>query len=152
MFAKKRSITVAAPPEAAYDYVSDIQRHPEWARHKLLIRKTGEGHFESTATVYHLEPKSQLSVETTDRPRRFSFISVDEMAGTYRWYFDISPDDGGARITYGLERLKAPLVVKAVQPWLLWNTGGRQGLETGLDNIKRALETHANHSAATSAG
>jgi hypothetical protein len=152
MFAKKRSITVAARAEAVYDYVSDIERHPEWARHKLIMKKTGEGRFESRAEVYHLEPTSQLRVETTDRPRRFTFLSDDQYAGTYRWYFDITPVDGGSLLTYGLERLSAPTVVKIVQPWLLWNTGGRQGLVTGLANIKRTLEAQTKRSAAPSAG
>lgn len=143
MFAKKRSITIAATPEAIYDYVSDIQRHTEWAKHPLIIEKKGPGRFESHAKVYHLEPKSDLQVETTDRPRRFSFIANDQYAGTYRWYFDIAPTSGGSHVTYGLERMEAPMAVRVLQPWLLWNTGGRQGLVEGLDNIKRTLETPA---------
>ena len=32
MFVKRKTITIDAPPEAVYDYVSDISRHTEWAR------------------------------------------------------------------------------------------------------------------------
>jgi uncharacterized protein YndB with AHSA1/START domain len=143
MFVKQKTITIEVPPEAVYDYVSDISRHTEWARHNLIIRKVGEGRYESSTEVMHLEPKSVLVVETTDRPRRFSFISNDSIAGKYRWYFDITGVGKGSKVTYGLERLEASLTVKLVQPWLLWPIDGRGGVMTGLANIKRNLEADA---------
>jgi hypothetical protein len=143
MFAKLKTVTIDASPEAVYDYVSDISRHAEWAKHKLVIRKVGEGRYESSTEVLHLEPRSVLEVETTDRPRRFSFISNDSIAGRYRWYFDISPEGTGSKVDYGLERLEAPLAVKLLQPWLMWPADGRGGVVTGLANIKRNLEARA---------
>jgi hypothetical protein len=139
-FVKEETITIKASPEAVYDYVSDISRHPEWAFHKLTMKKVGDGRFESSTEVMHLEPRSVLTVETTNRPGRFSFISQDSVAGTYRWYFDISPVAEGSRLNYGLERLKARLWVQLVQPWLLWPTDGRKGVLGALANIKRNIE------------
>ncbi|HEX3509347.1 MAG TPA: SRPBCC family protein [Candidatus Dormibacteraeota bacterium] len=150
MFAKQKTIAIDVSPEAVYDYVSDIGRHPEWARHRLVVSRVGEGRYESRAEVFHLEPHSVLEVETTDRPRRFSFFSNDSIAGRYRWYFDISPDGSGSRVNYGLERLSASLAVKLLQPWLLWPTDGRGGVVTGLANIKRRLEAEAAPAAAPS--
>ena len=43
MFVKRKTITIDAPPEAVYDYVSDISRHTEWARHKLIISEGRRG-------------------------------------------------------------------------------------------------------------
>lgn len=143
MFAKEKTITIAAAPEVVYDYVSDIRRHSEWSHHKLIIKDLGEGRFESSTEVMHLEPRSVLEPETKDRPRRFSFISHDSVAGTYRWYFDISPMDGGSYVRYGLERIDAALWVKLTQPWLLWTTDGRKGVINGLANIKRNVEAQA---------
>ena len=143
MFVKRKTITIDAPPEAVYDYVSDISRHTEWARHKLVIRKVGEGRYESSTEVMHLEPRSVLEVETRDRPRRFSFFSNDSIAGKYRWHFDITREGKGSKVEYGLERLNASLTVKLIQPWLLWPIDGREGVMTGLANIKRNLEAHA---------
>jgi Polyketide cyclase / dehydrase and lipid transport len=143
MFVKRKTITIDASPEAVYDYVSDISRHPEWARHKLIMRKIGDGRFESSAEVMHLEPRSVLEVETTDRPRRFSFFSNDSIAGRYRWYFDITREGKGSRVEYGLERLSASLTVKLLQPWLMWPIDGRGGVITGLANIKRNVEAQA---------
>jgi hypothetical protein len=140
MFVKRKTITIDASPEAVYDYVSDISRHSEWARHKLIIRKLDDGRFETSTEVMHLEPRSVLEVETADRPRRFSFFANDSIAGKYRWHFDITREGKGSRVEYGLERLDASLTVKLVQPWLLWPMDGRGGVITGLANIKRNLE------------
>jgi Polyketide cyclase / dehydrase and lipid transport len=148
MFAKQKTIMIDASPEAVYDYVSDISRHSEWAKHPLVIQKLGDGRFASSTEVLHLEPKSVLEVETTDRPRRFSFISNDSIAGRYRWYFDISPAGTGSKVNYGLERLAAPLAVKLLQPWLMWPVDGRGGVVTGLANIKRNLEAQTTSAAA----
>jgi hypothetical protein len=155
MFVKEKSIRVQASPEQVFDYVSDILRHPEWARHKLTMRATGDGRYESTAVVSrvgHLEPRTQILIETKDRPRRFTFVCDDEFVGQYRWHFDIAPADGGALIRYGLERLQAPFWVKVVQPWLLWPMDGRQGVVIALANIKRALEAGIQPSRAPSVG
>jgi Polyketide cyclase / dehydrase and lipid transport len=141
MFAKQKSITINASPEMVYDYVSDIGRHAEWAKHKLVVRKMADGRYETSTEVFHLEPRSVLEVETEDRPRRFTFIANDSIAGRYRWSFDITAADGGSKVVYGLERLDATLAVKLVQPWLLWPTDGRGGVVTGLANIKHNLES-----------
>ena len=140
MFAKEKSIHVEAAPEAVYDYVSDIKRHPEWAMHPLVVRERGDGTFESTATVMHLEPRTSIRVERQDRPRRFSFLCDDDISGKYRWKFDIEPSGAGCTVRYSLERLAAPAWVKLVQPWSMWTMTGRPGMLTGLANIKRAVE------------
>jgi Polyketide cyclase / dehydrase and lipid transport len=141
MFAKEKSIHVEATPEAVFDYVSDIHRHPEWARHPLTMREMGVGKYESTSKVMHLEPRSEIQVETVERPRPFTYLCDDNVAGKYRWHFDIAPAASGTTIKYGLERLRAPLWVRLVQPWLLWPMDGRVGVLIGLANIKRALES-----------
>ena len=151
-FAREKAITIAAPPEAVYDYVSDISRHPEWAYHKLLIKSVGAGRFESNAEVLHLEMASVLNVETTDRPHRFTFISQDGMDGTYRWHFDMSPANEGTQLKYGLERLEARLWVQLTQPWLFWTVVGRQGMVGALANIKRNLEEPATSPKKSSSG
>jgi hypothetical protein len=140
-FAKEKSIHVEAPPEAVFDYVSDIKRHPEWAKHPMVMREIGDGTFESTVKVMHLEPRTIISVESKDRPRRFTFICNDDTAGKYRWTFDITPSGDGSMIRYSLERLEAPTWVKLTQPWMLWPIDGRTGVLTGLANIKREMES-----------
>ena len=120
MFAKEKSIYVEAAPEAVFDYVSNIRRHPEWAMHPLVMRERGDGTFESTATVMHLEPRTVIRVESQERPRLFTFLCDDNIAGKYRWTFDIKPAGAGCKVRYGVERLDAPAWVKLVQPWSLW--------------------------------
>jgi hypothetical protein len=71
----------------------------------------------------------------------------DNIAGKYRWHFDIAPAGSGSTIKYGLERLRAPLWVRLVQPWLLWPMDGRVGVLIGLANLKRALEATDTHPA-----
>jgi len=146
-FRKEGSIEVSASPDVVYDYVSDIPRHSEWGLHKLTIRQTGPGRYASNAVLGPMDLQATIRIEAAERPHRFAYVCDDRAAGVYLWYFQISPSGGGSRIRYGLDRLQAPLWVQLVQPWLLWNTGGRQGLEKGLANIKRILEGPATRSA-----
>lgn len=151
-FKKEESIHVEATPEAVFDYVSDIKRHPEWAKHPMVMRERGDGTFESTVKVMNLEPHTVIQIETKERPRRFTFICDDDTAGKYRWTFDITPAGTGCTIKYGLERLQAPTWVKLAQPWMLWPMDGRRGVLTGLANIKRAMESTESQSAAATRG
>ena len=154
MFVKEKSIHVDATPEVVFDYVSDILRHPEWAKHKLTIRTTPGGRYESTAQVVpgHLEPRTAIRIETKERPHRFTYVCDDGFVGQYRWHFQITAAGSGSTIKYGVERLQAPLWVKLVQPWVLWPIDGRAGVLTGLANIKRAVEAGTQPSTATDVG
>lgn len=139
MFAQEKSIDIDAAPEAVFDYVADLQRHPEWAAQKLEIVPRDDGRFDSTVTIGPAKLKAVLSVESSDKPRRFVFVSDDGLA-PHRWHFDISPRTGGSRLRFGFERMSGPMIIRIAQPILMWPLVGNPGMDKGLANIKRQLE------------
>jgi hypothetical protein len=75
----------------------------------------------------------------SQRPNRVVYESTD-MAGHYRWTFDLEPAGDQTRVTHRVERLSAPVVVRLIQSSLMWPLSGGPGCEKGLANIKRRLE------------
>ena len=140
MFAREESIHIQASPEAVYDYVSDIGRHPEWANQKLVMRQLGDGRFESFMTMGLLKARAVVHVEVAERPKRFVYVADDDVSGPHRWHFDISPDATGSTVRFGLERMHERFPFKLVQPILLFPLIGHPGMSKGLARIKATLE------------
>lgn len=150
MFVREKSIHIEASPEAVYDYVSDIGRHPEWAKQKLIMRPLGDGRFESLMTMGALKAVSVIHVEKADRPRTFVYVADDNVSGPHRWRFDITPQSGGSNVKFTLERMHEALFIRLLQPVVMFPLIGRPGMLKGLANIKRTLEAKPNPAGAPS--
>jgi hypothetical protein len=140
MFTREESIHIEASPEAIYNYVFDIGRHPEWANEKLVMRQLGDGRYESHMTMGPLKARALIHVEIAERPTRFVYVAEDDVSGPHRWHFDIRPDTTGSTVRFGFERMHEALMFKLVQPILLYPLIGRPGMRKGLARIKAKLE------------
>jgi uncharacterized protein YndB with AHSA1/START domain len=140
MFARDESVHIDASPDAVYDYVSDISRHPEWAKQKLVMRPLGDGRFESHMAMGPLKARAVIHVEVAERPRRFVYVADDDVSGPHRWHFDISPDANGSEVRFGLERMHETFPFTLMQPLLLFPLIGHPGMRTGLARIKARIE------------
>lgn len=141
MFAREEWIRIDASPEALYDYISDIGRHPEWAAQKLLMRPLGDGRFESVMAMGALKAVSVIHVEAADRPRTFVYVADDNVSGPHRWRFDIKPDGAGSKVTFGMERMHERVFMRLLQPVVMFPLIGHPGMLTALRNIKRTVES-----------
>lgn len=139
-FVREVTITVNAPPERVFDYVSDIDHHGEWAGDRLTVRRAGDEEWQSHLDMGALKADAVITVERSERPERFTYVCRDSLSGTYRWTFTLRRTSGGTALTHRVERLAAPLLVKLIQPWLMWPLSGRPSTDRGLENIKRRLE------------
>jgi len=74
MFAKASSLRIDAPPEAVFDYVADIGRHPEWAHEKMDIEPL-EGDSSRYKAVVHFMGAipTEINVVASERPRRLAY-------------------------------------------------------------------------------
>jgi hypothetical protein len=131
--------TIARPVEAVFDYISDIGRHGEWAGDKLTIRAGGGGSYQSVVEI-GVKVAATIRVEASDRPRQFSYVCDDTLSGLYRWTFGLEPVPAGTVLSHRVERLRGPLLVRMIQPWLMWPLLGRPHTRRGLANIKELLE------------
>jgi uncharacterized protein YndB with AHSA1/START domain len=143
MFSKSASVFINASPEAVYDYVSDIGRHPEWAHERLDISVGDKPSQETGATFEYVthfmgDAAGKGVVTEASRPGTFSY-EVEDKDGRYRWTFDIKAEGNGTRLTHRMLRLKAPAYFTVIQP-ILYPILGKKQVVGGLGNIKAKLE------------
>jgi hypothetical protein len=81
---------VNSTPEAAYDYVADFTRHPEWAADSsdMLLEADRPGptmvgsRYRGEGTFLRRRNRSVVTVTQLDRPHRVEFEAEDEMGIT----------------------------------------------------------------------
>ncbi len=143
MFSRKDGIFIQAPPLAVYDYVSDLTRHPEWAKQKMEMMVEGEKIAPETAFTTHISFMGKVPgkgrVVEMQSPGKFSYECKDS-SGTYLWTMDAQPEGSGTKLTYSFDRLAAPLYFKLLQGVVFYPIFGRGMMSTALANIKRNVE------------
>jgi hypothetical protein len=133
-FERTHSIFIQATPEAVYDYVSDLNRHPEWAHEKMTMdapagSAPAGAQFSSTV-------RFMGSVKGSGR-----VIEAQDSSGLHRWNFLCQPEGEGTRLTYVTERIEAPFYFKLLQAPVFYPAFGRTMMGTGLEKIKAAVES-----------
>jgi uncharacterized protein YndB with AHSA1/START domain len=138
----ERSITVNCPPQKAYDYLADVDHHPDWASHNLSVEKTSAGPiavgstFSSTGhqmgthtgvvTITELVPNQKIVYESNDD------------TGQIRHSFTLAAENGGTRIAKSFETIKTGFMLTVFRP-MMYVVQPRL-LSTDLQKIKSRLE------------
>ncbi len=93
------SIVIASPPQAVWDEITDIERHPEW-RSQLQTVKTVTPGQKYQLTVLGSSALFELEVVESEPPRRAVWLTRD-IGGpmNVRWRIDIEPRDEGCAVT-----------------------------------------------------
>lgn len=142
------SILINASAEEVFDYVANVRRHSDWAANPLEMRHvagpdSGVGAtFAATAhrTVGFAGTfRGQVRVLTEEPPRRFVYETEDP-SGHYQWTFLVAPEEKGTRLTHRMEKLTGPLILRWLQPAVLWPLIGKRQVKRGLENIKAHFE------------
>jgi uncharacterized protein YndB with AHSA1/START domain len=141
---RELSVHVDAPPEAVFDYVADFSRHPEWAAQQMSMEaERGPVHAGSTfaSTIKFMGIlKAKGQVVEVERPSRLVYESKDS-SGLWRWTMQLTPEDGGTRLTQGRQQVSAALPFKFMEAIYMWPVFGKKMVGTGLQNIKRNVES-----------
>jgi len=146
MFSKSESVFINASPEAVYDYVSDIARHPEWAHDPVEIdvkpEPQGNGGTSFEYVTHFMGSAAGKGIVTqAERPTNFTYECEDK-DGHYRWTFAIKAEGTGTRLSHTFWRLKAPLYFRILQP-VMYPFLGKKMLAGGVHNIKAKMEAQA---------
>ncbi len=97
------------PPAAAFDYIADVTRHPEWANDPLTVERVDDGplgvgsRFHAVGHQAGKDWPSELTVTAYDPPSRFAFTATGGPIGTtddrlHRHEFLLTPKDGGTEV------------------------------------------------------
>ena len=135
-------IFINTPPEAVFEYVSDLPRHPEWAQHDLEVTQTSEGDVAAGATFSSVGHQFGTQRETQTvldyvPASRFAFEAKGSI-GIVRHAFDLSAADGGTNLTKSMEVTKPSLIARFMGPMIAKQT--KKGLPIDLERIKAKLE------------
>ena len=141
----EQSITINASPEAAFNYVADIDKHVEWAQpgHKLSIEKTSEGAVgqgSTFASVGHQFGENNDTVTITEFvPNERVVYESEGNAGVIRHSFELSASEEGVELTKTFDPVstKMPFTILAPIAKLLSVPGTLRG---DLGRIKEKLE------------
>ena len=102
---RSHRILVNAPLRDAFDYVSDLTRHPEWSGGQLKIEavtsgpvKIGSEYFSNGEVANQKERPNRIRVSCYEPPRRFSFIANDPLFGDVTHEFKLTEVQGGIQI------------------------------------------------------
>src|SRR5215510_9463371 len=95
-----------APLQTAFDYVSDLSKHPEWSGGELKIEPltpepiaVGKAYRSQGQVATQKNRPNQLQVTEYDPPRRFSFVAKDPDFGDVSHVFTFNEQKGGVLIT-----------------------------------------------------
>lgn len=138
----EKSIDINVPPQKAFDYLSDVTKHTEWASHNLSAEKTSSGPiavgttFSTTGhqmgthtgvvTIKELVPGQKIVYESNDDTARIKHA------------FELAPQNGGTRVTKSFETVKTGLMLTLFRPMMY--VAAPRGLQNDLAKIKAKLE------------
>jgi hypothetical protein len=133
-------------PEQAFDYVSDVSRHPEWANPSAKMRMEpvsgGAPHlgarYRSEAVFVRKPVSADLEITKFDRPGAFAYSVFHHQQGKkdvhYENTFTFTGADGGTLIEKSLSSDGNPMVFFIAYPAI------RGDAMKSLRNLKAKLE------------
>jgi len=135
-------ITIQAPAQSVYDYVSDFTRHGEWSGHGLEVSRNSDGPaavgttFSTTAKQFGTQREHSTVTEMTPG-KAFAWDSTGAL-GRVHHTFRLSENAGSTTLTKGVE-LTQPTFLAKMTGWRL-SRDIPKSLKSDLTNIKAHVE------------
>jgi uncharacterized membrane protein len=138
----EEQITVKAPADKVYAYVSDFMRHGEWGGHGLTVEKDGDGPvavgstFSTTASQFGTQKEHSTITDMTPNTS-FAWDSKGSLGTAHHW-FTLADAGGTTTVTKGAE-FTDPSTLGKMMSWKL-SRDVPKGFRSDLANIKAKLE------------
>ncbi len=135
-------VQVNATPEKVFAYLSDLEKHPEWA-HCDEVKKTSEGpvgvgaSYASRGKNLGITAKEEVEVTEHHPNERFAWRAKGAMGMRFGWSFEMKPEEGGTLI---IERFEPPTGLLPSIIIRLAESPTRKAMQEGLARIKERLE------------
>ena len=140
-------ILVHAPLEQAFDYVSDLTRHPEWSGGELKIEAVTPGpiavgkEYRSRGEVaVQKDRPNTVRVSVYEPPHRFGFIANDPDFGDVSHVFTFTKQSGGVLIQRAMTVTLNPIIALGFR-FLIYPFVGRPSMNKSLAKLKQKLES-----------
>ena len=141
----EKSVSINAPADKVFAYVSDFTRHGEWSSNGLQVSREGSGpiavgaKFSTEAKQFGTQ-REQSTVTTMNPSQEFGWESVGALGKVHHW-FSLRQDSGATTLTKGAEFVEQKFLAKL--------TGFKiskdlpKALESDLAKIKSTVEGSA---------
>lgn len=144
---RTHQILVHAPLEKAFDYVSDLTRHPEWSGGELKIEPVAPGpiavgkeYVSRGEVAIQKERPNTVRVSVYTPPQQFGFVAKDPDFGDVTHLFRFTEQSGGVLIervmTVTLNPIAAILFRFLIYPFV-----GRPAMDRSMARLKARLES-----------
>jgi len=138
----EEQISIDAPADKVYAYVSDFTKHGEWGGHGLSVAKDGDGPvavgttFSTTASQFGTQ--RERSTITDMKPNTLFAWDSEGSLGTAHHWFSIADNGGTTTLTKGAQ-FTDPSTLGKMMSWKL-SRDVPKGFRSDLAKIKATLE------------
>ncbi len=144
---RTHQILVHAPLQQAFDYVSDLTRHPEWSGGELKIEALTPGpiavgkEYRSRGEVaVQKDRPNTVRVSVYEPPHKFEFIANDPDFGDVSHVFTFTQQSGGVLIERAMTVSLNPIIALGFR-FLIYPFVGRPSMNKSLAKLKEKLES-----------
>lgn len=143
---RTHQILVHAPLQQAFEYVSDLTRHPEWSGGELKIEAVTPGpiavgkEYRSRGEVaVQKDRPNTVRVSVYEPPHKFGFIANDPDFGDVSHVFTFTQQSGGVLIERAMTVSLNPIIALGFR-FLIYPFVGRPSMDKSLALLKTKLE------------
>ena len=143
---RSHQVLVHSPLQKAFDYVSDLTRHPEWSGGELKIEALTPGpiavgkEYQSHGEVAVQKNRpNTVQVTEYEPPHKFSFVAKDPDFGRVTHEFTFTEQNGGVLITRTMTVNLNPFVAFAFR-FFIYPLIGRPSMNKAMGGLKSKLE------------
>jgi uncharacterized protein YndB with AHSA1/START domain len=143
---RTHQILVHAPVQRAFDYVSDLTRHPEWSGGELKIEAVTPGpvavgkEYRSRGEVaVQKDRPNTVQVTELEPPHTFTFTANDPDFGKVTHVFRLAKQNDGTMITRTMTVNLNPFVALAFR-FFIYPLIGRPSMNKAMARLKQKLE------------
>ena len=143
---RSHEILVHAPLQKAFDYVSDLTRHPEWSGGELKIEALTPGpigvgkQYQSRGEVaIQKDRPNTVQITEFESPHKFAFAAHDSDFGTVIHEFTFTQQNAGVLIRRMMTVNLNPFVALAFR-FFIYPLIGRPSMNKSMAGLKARLE------------
>ena len=143
---RSHQILVRAPLQKAFEYVSDLTRHPEWSGGELKIREVTPGpvsigkEYQSYGEVMVQKNRpNTVQISQYEPPHKFGFVAKDPDFGNVSHEFTFNAQNGGTLITRTMTIRLNPLMAFLFR-YFIYPLIGKPSMNKAMLALQKRLE------------
>jgi hypothetical protein len=143
---RSHHILVHAPLQSAFDYVSDLTRHPEWSGGELEIEAitpgpiaVGKEYFSRGEVAVQKNRPNKVRISDYEPPQKFGFVANDPDVGDVSHVFTFKEQNGEVLIIRTMTLSLNPIIAFLFR-FFIYPLIGSPSMDKSLAMLKAKLE------------